>query len=151
MDEIDKNILKTLRYDARISLKNLSQSINLSLPATSERVKKLERSGVIKGYVTLLNPEKFHKEFACFCMVELSSHNVANDEIFAAFAKNHPDILECHRITGQYEYMLKIATTSAKGMEKILEAMKSKHVINTSTFTVLATHKEEVTIQPDHA
>ncbi|AEF86916.1 transcriptional regulator, AsnC family [Treponema primitia ZAS-2] len=149
-DAIDRKILEILRKDARIHLKELSRHIKLSLPAASERLRKLEQSGYIKGYVAILNPQKFNKEFTCFCMVEFSHHNIDYDRDFVEFVKTCPDILECHRIGGTYEYMLKIVAHSVKEVEQLIDVMRiEKRVINTSTITILTTIKEEVTISPE--
>jgi Lrp/AsnC family leucine-responsive transcriptional regulator len=149
-DNTDRKILGILRKQARISLKEMSLHINLSLPATSDRLHKLEKSGYIKEYAAILNPEKFDKEFTCYCMVEFSRHNVDYDREFVDFVMNCPEILACHRITGSYEYMLKIVTRSVKEMEQLLEVMRGeKRVINTSTITILTSIKDEVSIGPE--
>jgi DNA-binding Lrp family transcriptional regulator len=150
MDEIDKNILASLRDDARMSLKELSRRVSLSVPATGERLHKLERFGYIKKYTAILNSEMFGKAFACFCMVKLHVYDASSDEAFMRFVETRPEILECHRITGQYEYMLKIVTRSVKDMESLLGAMRAeKNIINTNTFTVLHTLKEDASIVPE--
>jgi DNA-binding Lrp family transcriptional regulator len=149
-DDTGRKILGILRKRARISLKELSQHINLSLPATSERLHKLEKSGYIKEYAAILDPEKFGKDFTCYCMVEFSRHNMDYDRDFVDFVMHCPEILECHRITGSYEYMLKIVTRSVRDMEQLLDVMRGeKRVINTSTITILTSIKEEVSISPE--
>jgi Lrp/AsnC family leucine-responsive transcriptional regulator len=149
-DDTDRKILDILRKRARISLKEISRHINLSLPATSDRLHKLEKSGYIKEYAAILNPEKFNKEFTCYCMVEFSRHNMDYDREFVDFVMKCPEILACHRITGSYEYMLKIVTRSVREMEQLLEVMRGeKRVINTSTITILASIKDEASIGPE--
>jgi Lrp/AsnC family leucine-responsive transcriptional regulator len=149
LDDTDRKILGILRKEARISLKETSLRINLSLPATSERLRKLEKSGYIKEYAAILDSEKFGKDFTCYCMVEFSRHNVDYDREFVDFVMTCPEILECHRITGSYEYMLKIVTRSVRDMEQLLDVMRGeKRVINTSTITILASIKDEVSIGP---
>jgi Lrp/AsnC family leucine-responsive transcriptional regulator len=150
LDDTDRKILEILRRKARIPLKELSQLINLSLPATSERLHKLEKSGYIKEYAAILEPQKFNKEFTCYCMVEFSRHNMDYDREFVEFVMNCPEIIACHRITGSYEYMLKIVTRSVRDMEQLIEIMRGeKKVINTSTITVLSSIKDEPSIAPD--
>jgi Lrp/AsnC family leucine-responsive transcriptional regulator len=149
-DDTDRKILDILRKRARISLKEISRHINLSLPATSDRLHKLEKSGYIKEYAAILNPEKFNKEFTCYCMVEFSRHNMDYDREFVDFVMHCPEILACHRITGSYEYMLKIVTRSVREMEQLLEVMRGeKRVINTSTITILNSIKDEASIGPE--
>jgi Lrp/AsnC family leucine-responsive transcriptional regulator len=150
LDSIDRKILGILRKRARIPLKEMSMHINLSLPATSERLHKLEKSGYIKEYAAILDPQKFNKEFTCYCMVEFSRHNMDYDREFVDFVMNCPEIIACHRITGSYEYMLKVVTRSVRDMEQLIEIMRGeKRVINTSTITVLSSIKDEVSIGPE--
>ncbi|GHV29611.1 AsnC family transcriptional regulator [Spirochaetia bacterium] len=150
MDAIDRKILEILRKKARIPLKELSYQVNRSLPSTSERLHKLERAGYIKEYAAILDPKKFNKEFTCFCMVEFSRHDIDYDRDFVDFVMACPEILECHRITGTYEYMLKIVTRSVKDMEQLIEVMRlEKRVINTSTITILTSIKDEVSIEAE--
>lgn len=149
MDEIDKKIVLALRKNARISLTELGRFINLSIPAVRSRLQRLENLGYIKAYSVMLDPEKFGKKFTCFCLVQVSNHTVANDNAFEKFILDCPDILECHRIAGQYDYMLKIVTGSTKNMEELLKKMRTNEdVINISTFTVLLTQKEDISITP---
>jgi DNA-binding Lrp family transcriptional regulator len=150
LDETDRKILGILRKQARISLKEMSLHINLSLPATSDRLHKLEKSGYIKEYAAILNPEKFDKEFTCYCMVEFSRNSAGYDREFVDFVMKCPEILACHRITGSYEYMLKIVTRSVREMEQLLEIMRGeKRVISVSAITILANIKDEVSIGPE--
>jgi Lrp/AsnC family leucine-responsive transcriptional regulator len=149
-DDFDRKILLALRKNARLSLTELGRMINLSTPAVRTRLQKLENLKYFKSYSAVLNPEKFGKEFVCFCLVQLSSHTVDNDTMFTKFVMAHPDILECHRITGQYEYILKIVTKSSRNMEELIEKMRAhENVANTYTLTVLVTRKEEPSVIPD--
>jgi Lrp/AsnC family leucine-responsive transcriptional regulator len=150
LDETDRKILGILRKQARISLKEMSLRINLSLPAASDRLHKLEKSGYIKEYAAILDPEKFDKEFTCYCMVEFNRHSVDYDREFVDFVMKCPEILACHRITGSYEYMLKIVARSVREVEQLLELMRGeKRVISASAITILASIKDEVSIGPE--
>jgi DNA-binding Lrp family transcriptional regulator len=149
-DEIDICILRALRKNARVSLKELSTTVNLSSPATGERLRKLERDGFIKDYAAILDAKKFNKEFTCYCMVELSRHTPEIDHSFENFALESKEILECRRITGNYEYILKIVAGSPKDVDHLIETMRStKSVIATKTYTVLKDVKEEYSAYPD--
>jgi Lrp/AsnC family leucine-responsive transcriptional regulator len=150
LDSTDRKILGILRKKARMPIKELGMHVNLSLPATSERLHKLEKSGYIKEYTAILDTQMFNKDFTCYCMVEFSQHNIDYDREFLEFVMNCPEILACHRITGSYEYMLKIVTRSVRDMEQLIEIMRGeKRVINTSTITVLSSIKDEASITPD--
>jgi Lrp/AsnC family leucine-responsive transcriptional regulator len=150
MDEIDKSILKNILNNARMPLSELSRRINLSLPATSERLRKLERSGLIKSYATLLDPEKTGRAFSCFCLIKLKEHAASDAKALIDFAAQEGDIIECHHITGEYNYLLKILTHSPKDMESLIKRMQVEiNVSNTDTIIVLHTHKDVVSPFPE--
>ena len=149
MDEIDRAILRELQQDARRSLSEVSQRVNLSLPAVSERLRKLERAQVVKQYTAILNPAKFGKELLCFCFLVLQNKTQKGmDELFR-FVREADDILDCHCVTGHYEYMLKIHTRSTESLEQLLSDLRAKTTAKTtSTFIVLSTAKESHSVLP---
>lgn len=143
MDAIDLAMLKLLQKNARISLSEISGQINLSLPSVSERLRKLERSGVIEGYTVKLNPDKFGRNLWCYCFIVMKDKNAHSDDAFLQFIAGEPDILECHCITGDYEYLLKIATKSTKELERLLARLREQFpVVRSNTVTVLSTIKD---------
>ncbi|MDR3225530.1 MAG: Lrp/AsnC family transcriptional regulator [Clostridiales Family XIII bacterium] len=150
MDDIDKHILTVMLDNARIPLSDLSKQINLSLPATSERLRKLEKRGFIKSYVTLLDPEKTGRAFSCFCLVKMKEHSASDATSLIDFAEKSDEIMACHHITGAYNYLLKIMTRSSKDMEQLIKRMQTElKVSNTDTFIVLNTLKDTISVLPD--
>lgn len=151
MDEIDITILNELQKDARKPLTEISQNINLSLPAVSERIRKLERGQMISQYTTILNPKKFGKNLECFCFLILGRKTPGADQDFFEFVATEPDILNCHCITGEYEYALNIYTESPKSLEALLAKMRNNTaVLRTNTFIVLSNIKKSPSILPSH-
>lgn len=149
MDKIDVSILKELQLDARKPLSEVSNTVNLSLPAVSERIRKLERAKVIQRYTVILNPKKFNKDLLCFCFLVLRNKAPEENQEFFKFIRDEPDILDCYCVTGQYEYVLKIHTDSTDSLEAILSRMRNKTIAkNTSTSIVLSTTKETPSILP---
>jgi Lrp/AsnC family leucine-responsive transcriptional regulator len=150
MDDFDKKIVAARQRNARRSLTELSGKVNLSLPAVRTRLLKLQDQGYFTSFSVILNPEKFEKSFTCYCLIQLNGHTSLHDEVFEKFIRETQDILECHRIAGQYEYLLKIITKSSKYMEEILKKMRAiENVVNTNTITVLKTIKEEPSVKLD--
>lgn len=117
MDEIDQNILIHLQENARISMTELGKKIGLSTPATNERVKKLEDKEVITGYRTIINPEKLNKNVTAFILFD-----TRQGKKFKDFCKNQPVVVECHRLAGQYSYLVKVVTESVNVLEKFIDA-----------------------------
>lgn len=140
MDTIDKDILRVLQKNARASLKEISQRVNLSQPSTSERLRKLEYAGYITGYTVLLDNHKLGKALTCFCMVVLKEPPRNSQTKFRTLIKEMPEIIECHCITGDYEYILKVVTDSTRTLEALLERLRNEcGVVKTYTYTVLTT------------
>lgn len=149
MDEIDLVILRELQNDARKSLNEISQIVNLSLPAVSERVRKLERSQAIAKYTIILNPEKFNKTVSCICLLSLEGKSEKTCRQFYDFVMEEPDIISCYCITGQHEYVLKIMTESTKSLQTLLERMRSDALVQfTNTYVVLSKIKDLPSIPP---
>lgn len=148
MDTLDIKILNILRRNARISFLAIGKAINLSTSAVVERVKKLEHAGIISSYSTIISTKPFEKELTALMFISLESPKYI--EGFLEFAAKENDILECHYITGNYDYMLKIATKNPSSLEQILNKIKSQNgVIKTYTNVVLKTVKNEYSILPD--
>jgi len=148
IDEIDLSILKELSKDARTPLSSISSKVNLSVPAISERIKKLEKGGYINKYTTVLEPKMFNKNLICFCLITLK-YDEERLEVFKEIVKSEPDILECHCITGEYEYLLKIITDGPESLEKLLSFIRRKALVLTSSTSIsLSTLKNEISYQP---
>jgi Lrp/AsnC family transcriptional regulator, leucine-responsive regulatory protein len=107
LDKIDRNILRLLQNDGRLSNLDLATKINLSPTATSERVKRLTREGYITGYMAILNPEKLDRGMLVFVEVKLDR---TTQDVFGTFAeavKKSPEVLECHMVAGGFDYLVK--------------------------------------------
>lgn len=150
LDEIDFGILEKLSKNARISISDISKEINLSVPAVSERIKKLEVNGFIENYTTVLNVKKFNKNLVCYTHLSLK-YSEGGFEKFKRLIRLEPDILECHQITGEYEYILKIITDSSESLANLLERLRSEaDVLSSSTSISLLTLKNMISYQPKY-
>lgn len=117
MDEIDRDILLHLRENARCSFTELGKKVGLSTPAVNERVKKLEEKGIIAGYKAIINPDKIDKPITAFIL-----YNNTKCEQFTAFCKDHTGVIECHRLAGSYNYLIKVLTDSVQSLESFIDA-----------------------------
>lgn len=152
MDDTDLRIIEVLQENARTSLKEIAAKICLSVPATSERLRRLKDSGVIRSYTVLLEGGKFGKEFQCFCFVTLGNHDSHKNKPFFDYVEHQPDILECHCIAGKHEYLMKISTQSPKTLEKMLAELRDcRGVVKTDTCMVLSTIKELPSVRVETA
>lgn len=145
MDDIDVKILRVLQRNSRTLVSDISKEVSLSISAVSERIKRLEKSGLIKQYTTILKPSLLKKNLTAQMLVSLKSPNDSNR--FLDFIKHEPDILSCYYIAGDYDYILKIVTESTKTLEKLLNRIKSMDCIfKTNTMVVLGIEKDNYSV-----
>jgi len=120
LDTIDKQLLGYLQEDAKKTTKELSFLLGLSNTAVYERIKKLERQKVITSYVALVNKEKVEKNFVVFCHVKLNQHIKHNILQFEKEILKLNEVLECHHVSGDYDYIIKIFVKNMDAYRKFL-------------------------------
>jgi Lrp/AsnC family leucine-responsive transcriptional regulator len=141
LDEIDVKILEILQKKGRTRRNDLAESVGLSLPSVSERMRKLEESGYILGYHATVDAKKLGRDIAAFILVTVdSSKHYAQ---FREHAGSVDEILECHAVTGEGSHLLKVRTQNTASLEKLLAKIQAwPGVVNTRTNLVLSTSKE---------
>jgi Lrp/AsnC family leucine-responsive transcriptional regulator len=143
LDEIDIKILGLLQDNARIKRSEIASCTGLSIPSVTDRMHKLEKSGVIDSYVTKLNPKLLGKDITAFILV--ISDSSAHYSEFVQHALKTPEVLECHSITGEGSHILKVRTENTSTLEKLLSKIQSwKSVRFTRTSLVLSSYKESL-------
>ena len=148
MDDIDRNILRKLQENARATLSDLSGEASLSIPAVSERLKKLESSGVILRYTAILNPAMMNKHLMALMFLRFDSPK--HGDRFSGVVRNEPEIKECYYSTGDFDYSLKILTENTGTLEKLLTRIKNvPGVVKTQTIVILSTITDNPSILPD--
>lgn len=120
LDKTDLDILRVLQNDARLTVKELAARVHLSTTPVFERMKRLERNGYIKRYVTVLDAEKLNRGFMVFCSVKMSRLNREIATNFAAVIRDIPEVTECYNISGSYDYLLKIHAPDMKYYQQFL-------------------------------
>lgn len=120
----------------------------MSAPAVMERVKKLEAGGVIRGYQALIDGKKVGKDITAF--IGVSVGNQRDIDKFAAQMMRYPDVLECHHVTGEESFVLKVKAANTAALEKLLGQIRSvEGVTRTVTKVVLSTAKEGLIVDLD--
>jgi DNA-binding Lrp family transcriptional regulator len=114
LDAVDLEILRLLETNARLTIKEIADKVHLSTSPVHERIKKLEQTGVIQQYVTLLNAAKINKGLWVICYVSLKQHNKNPGLKFIKAIQAMPEVKECYSISGEFDFMLKVAV---KNME----------------------------------
>jgi len=148
MDSNDIKILKLLQQNARITVSEISGVVNLSVPAVSDRLKKLESSGIIQQYTAIINPRLFKKNLTAIMFISLERPRFTDR--FVEFVKDEDEILECHYLAGDYDYALKIITESTETLERLLNRIKGVQGIQkTKTVVALSTVKNNYSVTPE--
>jgi Lrp/AsnC family transcriptional regulator, leucine-responsive regulatory protein len=148
-DVLDRQILRLLRQDGRMSVASIAKEVGLSGPSVHERIKKLEQRGIIAGYTAVLEPRLLNRPHVAFVMVTLSEGNeFAIDDPIVARICEEPDVLEFHRIAGEDCYLIKVRSATNKDLEELLRRIrKIRGVARTRTTIVLSTELERPSIE----
>ena len=120
LDELDLSILRCLQENGRLSNVDLANSINLSPPATYTRLKRLEKQGYIRDYVALLDWGKMGYDMICFINISLQMHQPGEVEKFRQRVSSLREVLECHHVTGEFDYLLKIAIKNRDDLDRFV-------------------------------
>ncbi len=140
-DEIDLHILALLQENGRMHRTDVAEKVGLSVPAVSERMRKLEEGGVVTGYHAVLDAKKLGYDVTAFIFVQ--SESSTQYKAFREKAAGHPEVLECHAITGEGSHLLKVRTRDTASLEKLLSQIQSwPGVRGTRTNVVLSSPKE---------
>lgn len=141
LDAIDVSLLDILQKNGRTRRNDLAQVVGLSIPSVSERLRKLEESGVIIGYTTFVDPKKVGKDITAFINITVDSSKHYSS--FLDHAKSTDEILEIHSVTGTGTHLIKIRTENTSSLERLLSKIQAwSGVVNTTTSIVLTTMKE---------
>jgi Lrp/AsnC family leucine-responsive transcriptional regulator len=119
-DTTDKRILNLLQENARLSVKEIADKIGLSVTPTYERMRKIERSGIIRNVVALLDRMEIEKGTVAFCNVSLQLHSLKAMELFEQAVAQIPEVMECYHITGNFDYLLKVAVKDMNAYQLFL-------------------------------
>lgn len=153
LDKIDRNILRTLQKQGRISNVSLADAVHLSPTPCLDRVRRLERDGYILGYEARLSPERLGCAFVTFMSVSL---HITNEDSFSAFAEaiaSFPEVVECHMVGGGFDYLLKIRTADMPEFRRFMAEKISAvpQVAQTHSYFVMEEIKSDPHIAiPEH-
>ena len=147
MDETDIKILKILAENANTTSTEIGQVVGLSIPAVNKRIQKLQQEQVIRQFTIVADREKVGKQVQAFILVILQSADAATQLL--EYVKKEPDVLECHAVTGEYDYLIKVCAADIRALEEMLLCLKKqKGVIKSHTMLGLMEHKFSPTALP---
>lgn len=146
MDGIDVQILGMLQDNGRVSQHDIARAVGLSAPAVSERVRKLEERGVIRGYTALLDARALGQDITAFIAVGINGSKHYGD--FRRRVVELPEVAECHSVTGEGSHLLKVRVGNTAGLEALLAEIQSWPGVQwTTTSLALSTVKETTGIE----
>jgi len=122
MDEKDRQIIRELQRDGRMSNQDLAEAVNLSPSPCLRRVRNLEKAGVIQGYAARVDPRAYGLPITVFVRIRLERHDEATVQTFEREVGRMEEVLECHVMTGQTDYQLRVAVDSLDAYETFIRA-----------------------------
>lgn len=144
MDQIDRKILRVLQANARASLQEVGQAVGLSTSPCWERIRKMEQAGVIEGYTVRLSPQALGLADTVLVQVTLDSHSDNTLEKFGETLAAIPEVVEAYLVSGEYDYLLRIAVKDTRDYERLLRERlyKIKGIRHSKSSFVLRTLKK---------
>lgn len=144
LDPTDISILKLLQVNSNRTVKSMAENLGLSTTPVFERIKKLEKEGYIANYTALLNHKKLGLRQTVFIAISLQGHTRSYLEKFVKEINDFPEVVECHRVSGGFDYLLKLVVEDIEAYEKfiITKLTLLPYLGNVQSHIVLSTSKE---------
>jgi len=151
LDKIDRNILRILQQEGRVSFTELGERVGLSTTPCTERVRRLERDGVITGYYARLDPACLKASLLVFVEISLAYKSGDIFEEFRRAAIKLPNVLECHLISGEFDYLIKARISEMASYRKLLGnvLLTLPHVRESKSYIVMEEVKETLALPID--
>ncbi|MFJ5769243.1 Lrp/AsnC family transcriptional regulator [Psychrobacillus sp. NPDC093180] len=137
LDEVDFHILDILQNEGQISNAEIAKRVNLSPPATHARIKRLEKEGYIDRHVVILNQEKLGYDLLSFIFMSTNIHQHEKLKALEEALESIPEVLECHCITGEYDYLLKVANKDRRELENFIRKLNTLGISRIQTSLAL--------------
>ena len=133
LDQIDRSLLRALQRDARLSQRDLAETVGLSQNACWRRLKTLYESGLIEGHTIRLDPEQLGLNLTVFVMVRTRHHSKDWLETFRQEVSAIPNVIDFYRIAGDYDYMLKVVAEDMNAFDRVYQRLIEKIDLDTVT------------------
>lgn len=151
LDKLDHRILKLLQVDGRIAMKDLAEHVGLSVTPCIERVKRMERDGVISGYYARLNPQLVGAALLVFVEITLDHKSGNMFEQFRREVQRIPEVLECHLVSGDFDYLIKARIGEMADYRKLLGdiLLQLPGAVQSKSYVVMEEIKETLALAVD--
>jgi Lrp/AsnC family transcriptional regulator, leucine-responsive regulatory protein len=150
LDETDKELLRHLQQDAKLTTKELAGRLNLSPTPVYERIRRLENEGVIKKYVAIVDREKVGKDLMVLCNIRLKEHAKEAGAKFVKAIIEMPEVIECLNISGDYDFLIKVVVNDMREYQSfIMNKLASlENIGSTQSIFVMGEIKTETAFDP---
>lgn len=151
LDEIDRKILHLLQQNGRMTNAALAEAVGLTPTPMLQRIKKLEQRGVIRGYTAIIDPIMMGQKILVYLAIQLSEHNLATHKHFVETIVNFEEVLECHHISGEEDFLVKVIVKDIRQYEHFLlnKVASIPGIARVKTTFVLSSPKMETNISID--
>ena len=148
LDKLDRRILALLQKDGRLSMKDLGEQVGLSITPCIERVKRMERDGVISGYHARVNPAALGASLLMFVQITLSNKSGEMFDQFRREVQRIPQVLECHLVSGEFDYIIKARIAEMSEYRKLLGdiLLQLPGAAQSKSYVVMEEIKETLTL-----
>ncbi|MCC6006682.1 MAG: Lrp/AsnC family transcriptional regulator [Rhodobacteraceae bacterium] len=149
-DALDHRILQVLQRECRTPVQQIAEAVGSSPSSVWRRIRALEAAGVIVGFRARLDPARLGLREVVFLQVSLDRHSDSATAVFERRIAGEPCVLECHAVTGEHDYLLKVVSRDLRAYYAFLQAlMRMPEVARTGSMVALARLKEDTSLAPD--
>ncbi|MEM1326247.1 MAG: Lrp/AsnC family transcriptional regulator [Bacteroidota bacterium] len=148
LDDTDRKILELLQKDARLTIKEMAAQLQLSSTPVFERIKKLEKAGIIDKYVALVNADLLGRKVNAFVHVSLKKHDNKSVKAFEQTINEFSEIMECHHVSGNHDFLLKVLVRDMEHYHQFLRHQLSvlPNIGKTETLFSLSVRKSTTVV-----
>ena len=148
LDTIDQQIIKLLQINGKATIKEIANKLNLTTSPIFERIKRLEKEEIIKGYTALVDPKKVDKGQIVFCNISMPNYNDKNIKEFENKVDFMPEVLECYHIAGVVDYQMKVLVKDIDAYNKFLQKISLLSMVRVHSSVVVLREIKHTTIVP---
>lgn len=149
LDIVDRQIVQLLQFNGKITIKEIANKLNLTTSPVFERIKRLEKEGVVKGYTALVNHKKLGKGQIVFCNISMPNYTAKNIKDFEEKVNEMPDVLECYHFAGVIDYQMKILVKDIDAYNQFLQKISLLSMVRVHSSVVVLRQIKHTTIVPN--
>lgn len=148
LDDVDLRLLTLLQQNAKLTIKELAEQLSMTTTPIFERIKRMERDGVIERYVALVNAEKVGRPLVVFCNVSMPDYTPENITEFEETIRQMPDVLDAYHLAGTIDYQLKVLTRDIKEYAQFLQQLAKLPMIRVHSSAIALYAVKQSTVVP---